>query len=86
MTEVHLRFSARLAAVVRDMPESIGQEKRPGPAGSLELILKVERFDEVVHWVLNFGDQVEVIGPEELRREVCDWAEQIIRRHSLGAS
>jgi predicted DNA-binding transcriptional regulator YafY len=85
MTEVHLRFSARLAAVVRDMPESIGQEKRPGPAGSLELILKVERFDEVVHWVLSFGDQVEVLAPEELRKAVCDWAEQIIRRHSMGA-
>ena len=63
-TEVRLRFSARLAAVVRDMPECSGQKKRPAPDGTLELVLKVERFDEVVHWVLSFGDQVEVIGPK----------------------
>ena len=85
-TEVRLRFSARLAAVVRDMPESRGQKRQPGPDGTLELVLKVESFDEVAHWVLSFGDQVEVIAPPELRKAVCDWAEQIIRRHSLGTS
>jgi predicted DNA-binding transcriptional regulator YafY len=80
--EVRLRFSPRLAAVVRDMPETSGQKKRAGPDGTLELLLKVERFDEVVHWVLSFGDQVEVLGPDELRKAVCDWAGQIISRHS----
>ena len=85
-TEVHLRFSAKLAAVVRDMPERSGQKKRPGPDGTLELVLNVERFDEIVHWVLSFGDQVEIIEPEELRKAVCDWAAQIIRRHSLDES
>jgi predicted DNA-binding transcriptional regulator YafY len=84
-TEVHLRFSAKLAAVVRDMPERSGQKKRPGPDGTLELVLNVERFDEIVHWVLSFGDQVEIIEPDELRKAVCDWAEQIIRRHSAGS-
>ena len=62
--EVHLRFSARLAAVVRDMPECSGQEKRPGPDGTLDSVLKVETIDEIVLWVLSFGDQVEVIGPK----------------------
>ena len=39
---------------------------------------------KIVHWVLSFGDQVEVIEPEELREAVCDWAERIIRRHAMG--
>jgi predicted DNA-binding transcriptional regulator YafY len=85
-TEVRLRFSARLAAVVRDMHACSGQKMRTAADGTLELILQVVRFDEVVHWVLSFGDQVEVIEPEELRKAVRDWAEQIIRRHSPGAN
>jgi predicted DNA-binding transcriptional regulator YafY len=85
-TEVRLRFSARLASVVRDMPLRSGQEQKEAPDGTLELVFNVEKFDEVVHWVLSFGDQVEVIGPEDLRKAVCEWAEQIIRRHSLVSS
>jgi predicted DNA-binding transcriptional regulator YafY len=84
MTNVRLRFSARTAAVVRDMPDRAGQEKRPAADGTLELLLKVKHFDEIIQWVLSFGDEVEVIAPDDLRRAVCAWAEQIILRHSNG--
>jgi predicted DNA-binding transcriptional regulator YafY len=80
--EVHLRFSANMAAVIRDMPECDGQTKRPGPDGTLDLFLKVATLEEIISWVLSFGDQVEVLGPDELRESLRDWARRIVRRHS----
>ncbi len=82
-TKVHLRFSANMSAIIRDMPEVIGQSKRPGPDGTLDVILKVAALDDILSWVLSFGDDVEVIGPREFRKSLCDWAERIVRRHSI---
>ena len=82
VTKVHLRFSANMSAIIRDMPEVIGQSKRPVPGGTLDVILKVAAFDDILSWVLSFGDDVEVIGPAELRKSLCEWAERIVRRHS----
>jgi len=82
LTKVHLRFSANMSAIVRDMPEVSGQSKRPGPDGTLDMIFKVAALDEILSWILSFGDDVEVISPGELRKSLCDWAERIVRRHS----
>ncbi len=84
LREVHLRFSPKVAPLIRDMPEKSGQELRPAPDGTINLFLKVEAVDRIVHWVLGFGDQVEVIEPEDLRTAVCDWANRIIRRYEAG--
>jgi predicted DNA-binding transcriptional regulator YafY len=82
LTKVQLRFSANMSAIIRDMPEVIGQSKQPGPNGTLDVILEVETLDEVLSWVLSFGDDVEVIGPAEFRKSLCEWAERIVRRHA----
>lgn len=68
------------------MPEQSGQTITPAADGSLEMVLKVEAVDRIVHWVLGFGDQVEVIEPEELKTAVCDWANRIIRRYAADSA
>ena len=85
VTNVHLRFSANMSAIIRDMPEVIGQSKRPGPDGTLDMVLKAAALDDILSWVLSFGDGVEVIGPAEFRKSLCDWAERIMRRHSKSS-
>jgi proteasome accessory factor B len=80
--EVQLRFTPRIAAVVRDIPRSRDQSQRVGPAGELDVFLDVESLDEVVFWFLGFGDQVELVKPLELRTGLRDWAQRIARRHS----
>lgn len=81
LKQVHLRFNASVAPLIRDIPGKSGQTLKPLEDGTIQLTLTVETVSEIVHWVLGFGDQVEVIEPEELKAAVCDWASRIIRRY-----
>jgi predicted DNA-binding transcriptional regulator YafY len=80
--EVKLRFAPRVAPEVRETPRSPGQKLDAGLDGSVDLFLDLERIDEILSWVIGFGDQVEVLEPEEFRNAVRQWAEQIARIHS----
>jgi proteasome accessory factor B len=84
--EVQLRFTARAAPAVRDAPHRRCQRLSAGTDGSIELFLNdVEDVDEVVLWLIGFGDQVEVLEPKELRTAVRDWAERIASIHARRA-
>jgi predicted DNA-binding transcriptional regulator YafY len=80
--EVKLRFMPHVASEVRETPRYSGQRLYAGLDGTVDLILDVERIDELVPWVVGFGDQVEVLQPEELKNAVRDWAERIARIYS----
>ncbi len=80
--EVQLRFTPHVAPAVRETPRSRGQRLNAGPDGALDLFLNVERLDEIVLWVIGFGDQVEVLQPAQLRSAVRGWAERIAQIHS----
>ena len=66
----------------RETPLHPGQGLGAGPDGAIDLFLDIEHIDDVVTWVAGFGDQIEVIEPEDLRNAVRDWAERIARIHS----
>ena len=80
--EVKLRFTPHVAPEVRETPRCPGQRVDTGLDGTVDLSLDVEHLDEIVLWVIGFGDQVEVLQPEELRDAVSDWAERIARIYS----
>ena len=80
-SNVHLRFSARVAPLIHDMPVKTGQRLEVAPDGTTELFMTVNAVDQILHWVLGFGDQVKVIEPQELKSAVCDWANRIIRQY-----
>jgi predicted DNA-binding transcriptional regulator YafY len=80
-----LRFSPRVAPAIRDTPYRKDQTLRASPSGGLDLFLSVETLDELVCWALGFGDQVEVLEPEELRIAVCEQAERVASIHSRRA-
>jgi predicted DNA-binding transcriptional regulator YafY len=48
------------------------------PDGRLELTLSAGGLFEITRWILGWGDAVEVIAPEELRRQI----QQILRSTS----
>jgi predicted DNA-binding transcriptional regulator YafY len=79
---VKLRFTPHVGPEVRETPRFPGQTLDAGVDGTIDLIIDVERSDELVPWVIGFGDQVEVLQPQELRNAVRDWAERIARIHS----
>jgi predicted DNA-binding transcriptional regulator YafY len=75
--EVQLRFTPHVAPALRETPRSRGQRLGAGPDGAIDLFLDVEHLDEIILWVLGFGDQVEVLAPAALRRAVKSWAQRV---------
>jgi len=81
--EVQLRFNPRLAPLVRDRHEGqAGQRLTRLASGEVDLFLDVPLRDDLVLWVLGFGEQVEVLKPVELRQAVRLQAERIARAHA----
>jgi predicted DNA-binding transcriptional regulator YafY len=80
--DVLLRFAASVAPALRDTPARPGQKIQAGPEGATDLSFKVDSLDDVVLWIIGFGDQIEVIKPELLRLAVKAQAERIAHIHS----
>lgn len=80
--EVHLRFTSRVADMVRDAPGPSSRAYNPLADGDLDVLLHVPIREELVLWILGFGDQVEVLRPEHLRAAVRARAVRIARIHA----
>jgi proteasome accessory factor B len=77
-----LRFTARVAAAVKDLPRPREHRLCGGPDGSIDLFLSAVDVDDIAMWLVGFGDEVEVLAPGSLRRAVRDWAARIVSIHS----
>jgi proteasome accessory factor B len=64
--KVVIRFSADAAHRVKERFWHESQETRELPDGGIELTLQVDDLDEVVRWVVTWGDQARAIAPKEL--------------------
>lgn len=80
-SKIWLRFSPRVAAEVGDTVWHRSQRRALLADGSVELHFQVDGLEEILRWILGFGDLVEVIAPDELRRRVHDVATAVARRH-----
>jgi predicted DNA-binding transcriptional regulator YafY len=76
--EVELLFSKKAAAWVKDKTWHPSQETKLIKDGRLKMTLKVADNDELVGWILSFGGEVRVVGPEALRTKVRDEAKRIL--------
>lgn len=72
-----LRFNAFRAGWIREQVWHPSQKMRDLPDGSLELEVPVADFREIKLKILSFGADVEVVSPEELRREVSGEIEKM---------
>ncbi len=70
--EVALAFDESVTAYIRERSWHPTQTYRVLPDGRLELRMFVANTVELRTFILGFGAQVEVIGPDTLRRDVCD--------------
>lgn len=77
-SEVHLHFSAVVSRNVAEVLWHPTQRCQFREDGSLDYYVTVSGVREIVWWVLGYGDQVEVLKPERLRREAA-------RRHRAAA-
>lgn len=84
LVDVTLRFAPRVAPLIMDTSFHARQEREVQPDGSVNLTFPVTpvgadpswRYHHVVSWILSWGADVEVLGPDELRQRV---AEQVSR-------
>ena len=80
--EVQLRFNARIAPEIEDRHSLIGQKLCYLSSGELDLFLTVPLREQLVLWILGFGEQVEVVKPAELRQTVKLRAERMAQIHA----
>lgn len=81
---VQVRFAARVskaAVAARAVPERAVEHLADG---SVEIAYMVSDADELVRWVLGWGDQAEVIAPPEVRDRARELIEQIASKYALS--
>ena len=66
--EVTLRFSPRVARRVQETRWHRSERSEPQPDGSLVWRARIAEPKEMLPWIRGWGADVEVLGPEELRR------------------
>lgn len=79
--QVWLRFSPRAAPEIEEHRWHSTQRVEPRDDGGVDLHLDLDGGDEVLGWILSFGEQVEVIAPAELRRRVQTLCERMAALH-----
>jgi predicted DNA-binding transcriptional regulator YafY len=79
---VALRFSPKAAPRVDGTTWHRTQKRVPLSDGGLDLHFVVEGVDEMLGWVLSYGDEVEVLEPPELRELVVKIARRVVERHA----
>ncbi|NTW56072.1 MAG: WYL domain-containing transcriptional regulator [Chlorobiaceae bacterium] len=65
--EITIRFSSYQAQWIRERRWHSTQKIQEHEDGSLILSLSVGALDAVKRWIMQYGSQAEVLGPEELR-------------------
>ena len=76
--EVELRFCPRIAAEVVEVQWHKTQTASFEDDGSVVLKFRVDGLNEIIWWILGYGDQVEVLAPKALRQRIAQIALRIV--------
>ncbi|MBN2807895.1 MAG: WYL domain-containing protein [Deltaproteobacteria bacterium] len=79
--ELHCLFDAYVAKHLAEAPLSPAQSITPAADGRVMLAVRIENTAHLKWWLLGFGDQVEVVAPEDLRREIRQILEAAVSRY-----
>jgi len=70
--EVEVEFSGFAAGFVAERTWSLDQKIRRLPAGRIRLSFSASSEPELKSWILSFGDEARVIGPDWLKQEIAE--------------
>ncbi len=82
--EVVLRFGADVAARVQEATWHPNQRVREAEDGSLEWRARVSGTIEIRLWILQWGSDVEVLAPPELRDDVAATLRRAVSQYGAG--
>jgi proteasome accessory factor B len=78
MYNVRLRFTPKVANSVAEVNWHKSQQVARNPDGSAFLDFRVDGLGEITWWILGYGDQVEVLSPAALRKNVAQIAQRMV--------
>jgi proteasome accessory factor B len=81
---VVVRFSSLVAQNVAEVAWHKTQRLEFRADGSLDFHVDVSGLNEIVWWILGYGDQAEVLRPPGLRRLVAQRAANMLRMYEAG--
>lgn len=76
---VKLKFSKKVAKNVSEVYWHTSQQSHFNSDGTLTMEFRVDGLGEISWWILGYGDQVEVLGPAELRKRVAKVARNMLK-------
>ena len=78
MYHVRLRFAPKVANNAAEVNWHKSQQVTHNPDGSATIDLRVDGLGEITWWILSYGDQVEVLAPAALRKNVAKIAHRVV--------
>jgi predicted DNA-binding transcriptional regulator YafY len=76
---VKLRFLPEVAHDVAEVQWHTTQTATFQEDGSAIVEFRVDGLNEIIWWVLSYGDQVEVLSPKVLRQRICQIAQKMMK-------
>ncbi|MDP9017610.1 MAG: WYL domain-containing protein, partial [Candidatus Eremiobacteraeota bacterium] len=86
VTEVRVRFNARVAKAAVAARVVADRAIERNKDGSVEIAYNVADVDELVRWILGWGAQAEVLGPDAVRTRMLDLIAAIRLQYNSGTS
>jgi len=80
--EVRMRFFPPAAARVKESIWHPSQRLSDGPKGSVNMTVTVAGTVEITPWILGWGDAVEILAPQELRKKIADTGAKMEARNA----
>jgi predicted DNA-binding transcriptional regulator YafY len=84
--EVCVRFAPRVAKAAIAARVVAEEDVTRDSDGSAEIVFHVDDVDELVRWVLGWGDQAEILDPPEVRSRIASLARAISSKYAAHAS
>jgi predicted DNA-binding transcriptional regulator YafY len=81
-TNVKLRFTGKAIKVIESGQHHPSEELKKEKDGSLLYSIRVNGTEEISRWILGFGEMVEVLEPEELRKDIKDKIQKMQKLYS----
>ena len=76
-------FAAEVAEHLEETPLAVGQTLTPLPDGRVKLTATVRETLQLRWWLQGFGDAVEVLAPQSLRRQLAEAARRQAARYGM---
>ena len=83
---VRVAFQPAVARFVTEKQWHPSQQLTPQPDGSLQAEFKLSATEEIKSWLLGFGANAHVLGPESLRKEIMAELEESLDRYRMERS